>query len=210
MDELEKQRKDTFDFIVAKAMEPEYQPEFIRNNAVVQTLGIQKQKEELLEEKRQWLKNGEEEKKREDPIERYCHDIRGEVPNYAITFEQYKKEEERAWQERRDVLEKEQGENTMYLKPERMTEKQWVKERRKRKRLQQEEMKHRESDEKLERHSPFHLFEGRVHKIGCECKAEEMRRGIFYDTCKLIVKVNEHMLSYSNKLLKEGQLSIHV
>jgi hypothetical protein len=194
MDEQEKQRKDTFDYIVAKAQEPEYLPEFIRDNAVVQTLGIKKQKEELLEEKRQWLKNCEEKKKREDPIERYCYDIRSEVPYYEMTFEQYKKEEERAWQERRDILKKEQGENTIYLKPERMTGKQWIKERRKRKRLQQEEEKHRESDEKLERQSPFHLFESRVHKIGCECKAEEMRRGIFCDTCKLIMKVNEYML----------------
>jgi hypothetical protein len=199
MDEQEKQRKYTFDYIVSKAQEPEYQPEFIRNNAVVQTLGIKKQKEELLEEKRQWLKNCEGKKKREDPIERYCHDIRGEVPSYETTFEQYKKEEERAWQERQDILKKEQGENTMYLKPESMTDKQWIKERRKRKRLQQEEMKHRESDEKLERQSPFHLFKRRVDKIGCECKAEAMRRGIFCNTCKLIMRVDEYMLELFKK-----------
>jgi hypothetical protein len=44
MDELERQRKDTFDYIIAKAQEPEYQPEFIRDNAVVQTLGIKNKK----------------------------------------------------------------------------------------------------------------------------------------------------------------------
>jgi hypothetical protein len=81
-----------------------------------------------------------------------------------MTFEQYKKEEERAWQVRRDILKTEQGENTMYLKPERMTDKQWIKERRKRKRLQQEEEKRVESDEKLEQQSPFYLFKHRLDK----------------------------------------------
>jgi hypothetical protein len=81
-----------------------------------------------------------------------------------MTFEQYKKEEERAWQVRRDILKTEQGENTMYLKPERMTDKQWIKESRKRKRLQQEEEKRVESDEKLEQQSPFYLFKHRLDK----------------------------------------------
>jgi hypothetical protein len=191
MDKQEK--RDTFDFIVKRAQEVEYQPEFIKKNAVVQTLGIQKQKEELQQEKKEWVEYCERKRKEEDPIERYCYEIRGELPDYEMTFEQYKKDAERVWQVREDAAKKEEEQNTMDMRPEKMTDKEWIKMRSKRIRLQREEKKEQESDEKLERQSPFYLFLCEVNKIGCRCKAEEMRRGKFCDTCKLIVRVHENM-----------------
>lgn len=193
MHEQEK-RLDTFNFIIKRVEGAEYQPEFIEKNAVVQTLGIQKQKEELHQEKKKWVEYCERTRKEEDLIERYGNEIRGEVPDYEKTFEQHKMEAKTVEQVRENIAKKEEEQNTMYLKPGKMTDKEWDKERRKRKRLQKEERQERESNEKLERQSPFHLFEERVHKIGCRCKAEEMRRGRFCDTCKLIVRVNKDML----------------
>jgi hypothetical protein len=79
---------NTLDFIVKRAQEVEYQPEFNKKHAVVQTLGLQEQKEELQQEKKKWVEYCERERKEEDPIERYCNEIRGEVPEYEKTFEQ--------------------------------------------------------------------------------------------------------------------------
>ena len=185
---------DTFDFIVKRAHETQYQPDFIEKNAVVQTLGIQEQKEELQRKKKEWVEYCERKRKEEAPIERYCYEIRHELPDYQLTFERYEKKAERVWQVREDIAKKEEEQNTMYLKPEKMTDKEWDKERRKRKLLEKEIIRERESNEKLEQQSPFHLFVHMIDKIGCKCKAEEMRKGIFCETCKLLVKVHTNML----------------
>jgi hypothetical protein len=47
--------------------------------------------------------------------------------------------------------------------------------------------------------TPIRLFEDQVDKIGCECEAEDIRQGIFCDTCKLMTKVNSYMM----KLFKD-------
>ena len=81
-----------------------------------------------------------------------------------------------------------------HKKPDGMTNKQWIEEKRKRKRLRKEERFQEEADRILERQSPIYMFRQRVDEIGCRCEAEEMRRGIFCETCKLIRRVNEYML----------------
>ena len=92
------------------------------------------------------------------------------------------------------ILKEEQDAQTTDVKPEGMTNKQWSKEKRKTKRLKREERNQEEADRMLELQSPHRLFRQRVDKIGCRCEAEEMRRGIFCDTCKLMRRANEYML----------------
>lgn len=190
-----KKPEDVFDFIVRRALEPEYQPRYIEKKPVVQSLGLQEAKKALLVEKREWLDYCNEQKKREDPIERYSYDIRCEIADYELSFEEHQKETEELWQMREALLKEEQDAQTIGVKPEGMTNKEWSKEKRKRKRLYREEVKQRESDKRLEWDAtPFRVFCKRVSKIECRCEAEAMRTGIFCDTCKLIIKVNEYML----------------
>jgi hypothetical protein len=55
-------------------------------------------------------------------------------------------------------------------------------------------------DRRLElKMTPICLFEDQVDKIGCECEAEGIRQGQYCDTCRLITKVNNHMM----KLFKD-------
>ena len=46
--------------------------------------------EALKQKKREWKDWQEKQKKEEDPIERYCYDIRGERAAYEITYEEMK------------------------------------------------------------------------------------------------------------------------
>lgn len=186
--------EDVLYFILNRALEPEYQPDYIEEKTVVQSLGLQEAKKVLLEQKRKWLEHCEEQKKQEDPIERYCYDIRCEIPDYEISFEVRQKEIKELRQIRDAILKEEQDAQTTDVKPQGMTNKQWSKEKRKTKRLKREERHQEEADRMLEQQSPIYMFRQRVKKIGCRCEAEEMRRGIFCETCKLIRRVNEYML----------------
>lgn len=53
------------------------------------------------------------------------------------------------------------------------------------------------SDRKLEmNNTPMDLFESEIlSKIGCKCKAEELRQGVCCDTCRLIIRVKDYTLS---------------
>jgi hypothetical protein len=197
MNEREKQRQDTFDFIVRRALEPDNHPD------TAKVLYIQTG--ELQRKKREWLEYCKEKLKEEEPIERYCYDIRGIAPDYDLSFEEHLKCEQewenirRARMQQFDKEIEEEASGFYRVKPEGMTNRQWIEEKRKRERSKREDRKERESDEKLERQNPFHLFKRRVDKIGCECKAEAMRRGIFCNTCKLIIRVDEYMLELFKK-----------
>ena len=47
MNDQEKGKTDVFDFIVRRALEPEYQPDYIEEKTVVQSLGLQEAKKGL-------------------------------------------------------------------------------------------------------------------------------------------------------------------
>lgn len=125
---------------------------------MVQSLGLQEAKKALLEQKRKWLDHCKEQEKQEVPIERYSYDIRCEIPDYEISFEVRQKEIEESWQMRESILKEEQDAQTTWVKPEGMTNKQWSKEKRKRKRLKREERNQEEADRILERQSPLYMF----------------------------------------------------
>jgi hypothetical protein len=156
-------------------------------------------------ERQEYQEYQEETKRDEDPIERYSNKILGIIPEYESSYEEQKKIEVENWEIRskagHELLERES--EVTRDKPEGMTKKQWDKERRRKKRLLREEDKEARANSELSYHgTPNHLIEKRIRKIPCECEAEKMRHGIICKTCRLLVKVNDYMLS----LFKDADL----
>lgn len=186
-----KKPEDVFDIIVRSALEPDNNPSTATKVSI--------QTGELKREKKEWSEYCKRKLREEEPIERYCYDVRGIVPDYDLSFEEHLK----SWKEGIKIREartqkfdneiEEEASGFYRVKPEGMTNKQWIEEKRKRKRLKREERNQEEADRMLQRQSPIHMFGHTVDKIGCECKTEEMRKGIFCNTCKLIIMVNEYV-----------------
>jgi hypothetical protein len=191
----DKKPEGTFEFIVRRALEPDDHPDNAKYTAI--------QTNELREEKRKWKEDCRRKNKEDDLIERYCYDIRGESPEYESTFEEMIKIR-RAGDQAARMSEKfyeTAGQRSLIRnKPEGMTTKQWINEKRRQKLLLKEQMKQEQLDSDLESSkNPLSLFVNRLEKVGCRCKAEQMRRGIVCDTCRLIVKVHEYTLDLFNR-----------
>jgi hypothetical protein len=156
-------------------------------------------------ERQEWKEWQKQVKQEEDPIEGYCNTIRGITPDYEISYEDKKQREEENWNYRKEMFEKEK--ESWNKSMEEMTKAEQKEEKRKR-RLAREERKQLESDRNLKYHgTPSRLLSERIDKVGCECEAEQMRHGIFCDTCKLLVKVNDYILDLF-KRESEGRGSI--
>jgi hypothetical protein len=198
--------ENVFDFIVRRALEPDNHPDTARTIKIYT-------KEQLQQQENDWLEYCQRLRREEDPIERYCYDIREEVADYEISFrEQLRLEGESEHQSKVRWIEEAKdiriARDFLRKKPEEMTKTQWTKEKRKRKRLEKEEIKQQQTDSNLKQYgSPLSLFSKRVKKIGCRCEAEAMRRGIFCDTCRLLVKVDGYMLDLF-KNASQGRTSI--
>jgi hypothetical protein len=146
-------------------------------------------------------------RKEEDPLERYCYDIRGERAAYEITYEEMKENMAANVMHMIAIEEQERDVERQPTKPDGMTKLQWQKESRNKKRLSAEKRKQGQSDWNLKRNlAPLQLFSKRIDKISCRCEAEEMRAGRFCDTCKLIVRINEYTLDLF-KRASEGTTS---
>jgi hypothetical protein len=168
---------------------------------------------ELEQDKKDWKELQDSIKVKEDEIERYCHKIRGTIRPSELPFEEYRKQSSEDWKLREEILEKiereeEEEANFQREKPEGMARKQWQKEKSRRRLLKREEVKAKLLDEKfLLRNTPHQIFIDRLHKVQCECTAIGIRQGIYCQTCKLIIKVNE----YTMQLFKdaaEGKITI--
>lgn len=88
-----------------------------------------------------------------------------------------------------------------------MSKSKWEKERQHKRRLLRDIRKLYDSDSELEWNvSHFRMFtKDIINKIGCECKAEQMRIGIFCKTCQLIHKLQNYTLNLF-KDTAEGRL----
>jgi hypothetical protein len=152
-------------------------------------------------EKREFEEFLEGLRKGETLIEKYCRTIRNQPAFFEMTFEEY----EKAWNERKRMLKKEQVEDHAFNKffsekPQSMSKAEWIKQKRRMKKNRREQEKQLKLDRRLEfTMTPIRLFEDQVDKIGCECEAAGIRQGQFCDTCKLITKVNSYMM----KLFKD-------
>ena len=194
----DKKPEGTFEFIVRRALEPDNHPDTAERTGI--------QTNELRDEKSKWKEYCKQKNKEEDLIERYCYDIRGESPDYEITFEdmiKIRREGDQAarMSEKFDDINRQR--RLIQNKPEGMTTKQWIKENKRKRLLLKEQMKQEQLDSHLESSkNPLSLFVNTLEKVGCRCKADQMRRGIFCDTCRLIVKVNEYTLDLFNRASK--------
>src|SRR5918996_4950333 len=84
-------------------------------------------------------------------IEKYCRTIRNQPAFFEMTFEEY----EKAWNERKRMLKKEQVEdhafNKFFLdKPQSMSNAEWIKQKRRMKKNRREQEKQLKLDRRLE------------------------------------------------------------
>src|SRR2546427_5741310 len=98
-------------------------------------------------------------RKEEDPIERYCYDIRGERATYEITYEEMKENMAANVMHMSAIEEQERDAERQPTKPDGMTKLQWLKERRNKERLLAEKRKQGQSDWNLKRNfTPYNCF----------------------------------------------------
>lgn len=153
----------------------------------------------------EFLRNQEEERKEHQakPILNYAHKIRGSQPYYAGTYEEYKERQEKSRKVRDANIKALSDSNSAELSNlcgnKEITT--WLKNMKHHRREQKEEKKGRLANNKLKyEYNPARLLQKTIDKVGRRCEAELMRQGIFCETCRLFVRVNEYMLS----LFKDG------
>lgn len=132
-------------------------------------------------------------------ITHYVSQIRNDVDYWDQSFEEMEesKREEAYWNERSKidytipVIEYEEFREN---KPEGMTDKEYEKKKKELRKLALQDKKERETDRVIEEHTPYWIFHDKVSAIKCECRAEDLRRGIYCKTCKLVLKVDKYMM----------------
>jgi hypothetical protein len=191
-----KKQETTFDFITRRAAElsDDDRPGDIIIGDGSRLKKHYVTKAELVKQKKEWedsCKVMREEAKRQDPIIKYCNDIRGIKPYYELSFEEmqeletkHKEEEKRLYDEQIEQCRRERRLSSV---------KTSTKEERKRYRV---DKKQQEKDRELEEQAtPFVLLSKRLEQIGCECEGERIRvAGEYCGTCRLLVKVNAYMM----------------
>ena len=165
-------------------------------------------------EREEYAKLRREAKESEDPIERYCYDIRGIIPWYDITYDEKKRltatreeryrgtsiagrkeptdeqQERQEWLETTNIL-------SLAQKPERMTDKEWATKKKVAKKLRRELKRERDDDMKLWSNNPTGMFNRRVDnlRLMCYCNGRVIRNGRICKICRLAKKVDEYMLN---------------
>jgi hypothetical protein len=122
MTTAEDRKTDTFDFILNRAKESYSGLSISPAGAAIQSGDLSR------EARKEWKEHCERLKKNENPIERYCYDIRGIKAMYEYGFEEYlhlqAENESQAFNEIDKHLELERF-GYRRTKPEAMTNKQW-------------------------------------------------------------------------------------
>ena len=186
---------DPFDFIMTRSKELAQG----YDDALITPEMRRKQEIEEKEESRQYFENTIKKRKQtETELQRYCREIREEVPDWDLTFEEYYKEE-KEWQriksKRFDAEQQKDRELDDSNKPKGITDKEWKKQKKRLRKVRREENKQRELDYRLRTHStPWAMLLDQIVTIHCRCEAQGIRQGHFCDTCKLLVKVNEQLI----------------
>jgi hypothetical protein len=62
-------------------------------------------------------------------------------------------------------------------------------------RLEKQRRQGAQADWKLRMNAPIHLLEKTIREIGCRCEPEDMRQGVFCNTCRLLVLVHKYMVN---------------
>jgi hypothetical protein len=177
-----------------------------------------------LTKREEYAKSCREAKEREDPIERYCYDIRGIEPWYNITYDekerfQARREEERTKNSELTEQQQEDQEFQRILdvlyrteKPEGITDKEWAAKKREARKLRREIKKESDDDFELKYHgSATGILNDRVNKLHymCYCTGRDIRNGKVCKICKLAKKADEYLVSLF-KDAAEGRASSNI
>ena len=169
------------------------------------------------ERKKEWEEWCEERRNKDTPMQRYCRLIRGIRADFELTFEEHEKVCEEGDKIRTEMRNEEiQRRRTRNAQediikgrkdiPEGMTKTAWLKQMRRQRREEKEELKQQQADWEFSlRRSPLRLLEKELDGISCKCEGELMRRGEFCETCKLIVMVHKYMLGLFKDVAEENK-----
>jgi hypothetical protein len=161
----------------------------------------------LEEEKREWIETCKLAKKTENPLDRLCYDILGVIPDYELTFEEWKNDDDAFQDKRHRIADQEVKDRDLESKktfqsrrrrPEGITNKEWEKERKRVKREKNEKSKQDQLDRELEyKYNPANMLYEKIEKIKghCDCKGENIRQGIVCPICKILTKVDSYMMT---------------
>jgi hypothetical protein len=58
------------------------------------------------------------------------------------------------------------------------------------------------ADIALRSKTPIRMLENTIMEMGCRCQVEDMRQGVFCDTCRLLVHVHKYMLDLFKEAAK--------
>jgi hypothetical protein len=86
------------------------------------------------------------------------------------------------------------------------TKTQWLKHLKNQRRLEKQRTQEARADWKLRMNTPIHLLEKTIRKIGCRCKPEDMRQGVFCDTCRLLVLVHKYLMNLFKEAAESNRL----
>jgi hypothetical protein len=147
-------------------------------------------------------------KESKNPIISYCYKIRNEIPETEETWQQYKEDEAAAKenvglyaQRITDLIENPRENPEVIFKrtgkyPDGSKNKtQWLKHLKNHRQLEKQRRQEAQADWKLRMNAPIHLLEKTIREIRCRCEPEDMRQGVFCDTCRLLVLVHKYMMN---------------
>jgi uncharacterized protein YozE (UPF0346 family) len=133
-------------------------------------------------------------------IKRYVSQIRNKVDYRDQSYEELERHREaetdtKAYDERMarvDRIIKEDG--FLAEKPRSMSEQEWVKRKREIRARRIHESSEYNADMAIITHTPWWIFHDKVNAIWCDCEPEQLRRGIYCKTCKLVLKADKYMM----------------
>jgi hypothetical protein len=192
---MKEDKEDPFDFITRRATELSQD---INDRDETPEMKRKREIEDREESKKYFEETIMPQKESETELEKYCRDIRGEVADWELTFEEFYKQQKEHEKSRDKILtEFEQLQNSFdnTRRPKGISNKEWEKRRKRIKRELREQRKQKELDDKLVfTMSPLAMMEDKISSIRCRCEAEQIRAGHYCDTCKLLVKVNDFLM----------------
>jgi redox-regulated HSP33 family molecular chaperone len=154
-------------------------------------------------------------KETKNPIIGYCDKIRNEIPEADLTWQQYQ-ERDAAMKEAVGLVSRKISDalDNQPEDPERVYKRtgkypdgsknktQWLKHLKNMRRLEKQQKLEAKTDVALRSKTPIRMLENTIMEIGCRCQVEDMRQGVFCDTCRLLVHVHKYMLDLFKEAAK--------
>jgi hypothetical protein len=154
-------------------------------------------------------------KETKNPIIGYCDKIRNEIPEADLTWQQYQ-DRDAAMKEAVGLVSRKISDafDNPPEDPEQVYKRtgkypdgsknttQWLKHLKNMRRLEKQQKLEAKADVVLRSKTPIRMLENTIMEIGCRCQVEDMRQGVFCDTCRLLVHVHKYMLDLFKEAAK--------